>query len=154
MNLPTVVIRHRRENLKKCSLRGLEAREDFLFITYPEKMPTLPDLSNYLLLAIDGEPLSEKDHFSGLLLIDSTWRLSEKILKHENLQNIARRSLPCGFKTAYPRRQDDCKDPGAGLASIEALYAAFYLSCRPTEGLLDHYYWKEQFLEKNSSIFC
>lgn len=32
---PTIVLRHRKENLKKCSLRGLESRQDFLFFTYP-----------------------------------------------------------------------------------------------------------------------
>ncbi|HXF28324.1 MAG TPA: DTW domain-containing protein [Chlamydiales bacterium] len=152
MDLPTIVIRHTRENLKKCSLRGLEERNDFHFLTYPEEMKEIPDLSGYLLLAIDGEPLCPEDRGLGLVLIDSTWRLSEKMLKHPVLQKIPRRKLPQGFRTAYPRRQEDCKDPTAGLASIEALFIAYHCSGRNTEALLDKYYWKNQFLEKNRSI--
>jgi len=150
MIIPTVVIRHRRENLKKCSLTGLEEREDMRFFTYPTGMDELPDMSNYLLLAIDGEPLEKSD--KGLLLVDATWRLSEKILLHPELQNIPRRRLPAGFRTAYPRRQNDCSDPEAGLASIEALFIALMVAGKETEGLLDGYYWREQFLEKNRTL--
>lgn len=121
------------------------------FFTYPTQMELLGDLSQYVLLAIDGEPL-EQTH-KGLLLVDATWRLSEKILQHPVLNNIPRRRLPEGFRTAYPRRQEDCKDPEAGLASIEALYIALKAAGKDTAGLLDGYYWKEAFLEKNKLQF-
>jgi pre-rRNA-processing protein TSR3 len=63
-----------------------------------------------------------------------------------------RRSLPSHFKTAYPRKQTDCQDPTKGLASIEALYAAYCVLGRSREGLLDNFHWKEEFLKNNSGF--
>ncbi len=148
---PTIIFRHHRENLKKCSLRGLEGREDLLFFTYPADK--LPDLSNYILLTMDGSPLSEKDSAFGLLLLDGTWRYAERM--RQQLQcPLVERSIPNGFRTAYPRRQDDCKDPAKGLASVEALYIAYAVMGRDVRGLLDHYYWREKFLESNGFELC
>ena len=145
---PTVVLRHRRENLKKCSLRGLESREDFRFFTYPKQ--ELPHLENYVLLTLDAPELSEKDDDCGLLILDGTWRYAEKMYQQvTGKQEFIRRSLPKGWKTAYPRRQEDCPDPEQGLASVEAIYAAYSVLGRDTAGLLDYYYWKENFLNKN-----
>lgn len=154
----TYIIRHVRENLKKCSLAPLEAqekhREKFLFFTYPyciQGQETLPCFDNHLLLDIEGEPLSREDATKGLILIDATWRLACKMLRNiPQIEHLPRRSLPKGFQTAYPRRQLDCPDPTEGLASIEALYIAFFLLGRPCEFLLDGYYWKTAFLEKNT----
>jgi len=144
---PTYIIRHRRENLKKCSLRGLEPRADFRFFTYPTSF--LPDLSSYILLAIDGPPLSDADAHKGILLLDATWRYAAKMQQFvDNQAKVEKRSIPRGFRTAYPRRQDDCPDPEEGLASIEALYIAFSILGRNTTGLLDNYHWKDEFLLK------
>ncbi len=153
-NRQTIIIRHARENKKKCSLTGLEGRADFCFFTYPAcacGKEQLPDLSGYILLDVAGEPLGVKDASSGFILLDGTWRLAEKM--HANikeLQGLPKRSIPSGFITAYPRRQDDCIDPEAGLASIEALYVAYLVAGRSVEGLFDGYYWKDAFLAKNS----
>jgi pre-rRNA-processing protein TSR3 len=148
---PTIVIRHRLENLKKCSLRGLEGRSDFVFITYPYK--SLPDLSGYIILTLDGPPLTEADKYSGFLLVDATWRYAAKMMKPlEGQANYIYRSLPAHFRTAYPRRQNDCPDPERGLASIEAIYLSYRLMGRDTAGLLDNYYWKDEFLAINSLI--
>lgn len=145
---PTVVIRHRLENLKKCTLRGLEARSDFIFLSYPYQV--LPSLENYIVLTLDAPPLTEQDSPYGLLILDATWRYAAKMFKPlENQPHFLYRSLPAHFRTAYPRRQDDCIDPERGLASIEAIYLCYSLLGRETEGLLDQYYWKNQFLEKN-----
>jgi len=147
---PTVVIRHRRENLKKCSLRGLETRKDFIFYTYPKDV--VPKLEGYVLLSFDGQPLTEED--KGIIIIDGTWRLAGDILRNtEALKGLETRSLPSGFKTAYPRRQDDCEDPSRGLASLEAIYVAHLILGRDVGGLLEKYYWKDQFLENNSLPF-
>ena len=146
--LPTIILRHRKENLKKCTLRALEDRPDFRFFTYP--YDSLPDLSSYVLLTLDAPPLTAADRNKGLFLIDGTWRyaaLMEKQLPKP--QVFEKRSLPAIFQTAYPRRQEDCPQPAQGLASIEALYAAYHLLDRSTEGLLDHFYWKEAFLKQN-----
>lgn len=146
---PTVIIRHKRENLKKCSLRGLEKREDLLFCTYPVRQ--LPPIDHYILLSVEGsEELSIKDQDRGLLLLDATWKYAAAMEKNLILPStLIRRRLPANLVTAYPRRQPDCSDPDRGLASIESLFAAYHILERSTAGLLDGYYWKEEFLRKN-----
>jgi pre-rRNA-processing protein TSR3 len=149
---PTIVIRHRKENLKKCSLAGLEKRDDFLFFTYPLKEE--PPCAGYILLSIDAEEdLSLSDASHGLLVLDATWRLANHMKK--NIQLISRlipRRLPKGLKTAYPRRQQDCPSPEQGLASIEALAAAYALLGRDPYDLLSHYFWKKDFLLMNQDL--
>jgi pre-rRNA-processing protein TSR3 len=154
-DLPTCIIRHQRENLKKCSLTGLEGRSDFIFFRYPDcvqRQGGLPDFSSrYVLLSIDGPPLSEEDGASGLIIVDATWRLAAKIVAHTPaLKGLPRRALPSGYGTAYPRRQNDCPDPNVGLASIEALFLAYRILGREVTGLLDHYHWKDAFLSLNA----
>ncbi|NGX56381.1 MAG: hypothetical protein K1060chlam5_00619 [Candidatus Anoxychlamydiales bacterium] len=144
---PTIILRHRKENLKKCSLKGLEKNKDFLFYTYPKD--TIIDLSNYFLLHMDGEPISEKDSDKGIFLIDSTWKYLDKIL-NVIPNNIEKRSIPKIYKTAYPRKQTLCSDPDFGLASIEALYIAYMLMKRDCSKILDNYYFKEEFLKINN----
>lgn len=147
---PTLILRHRRENLKKCSLRGLESRPDLRFFTYPKDQ--LPDLSGYILLTLDAPLLSAADKSQGIFLIDGTWRyaeIMERMLPKPHLFQM--RSLPPHFQTAYPRRQEDCANPQCGLASVEALYLAYILLDRDATGLLDNYYWKKEFLNKNLS---
>lgn len=149
---PTLILRHRLENLKKCSLRGLESRQDCRFFTYPTS--NLPDLKGYLMLAVGAPPLTRRDAGSGLFLIDATWRYAAKMLNFVDSHTVTeRRSIPGGFKTAYPRRQEDCPNPEEGLASIEALYVAYVVLGRDPSGLLDGYYWKEAFLDINSALF-
>ena len=146
MTLPTLILRHRRENLRKCSLSGLETRTDLRFFTYP--IQALPPLTHYLVLKVGAPPLTPADADHGLLLIDATWRLAQ-IMVRQIPDHIQARSLPPGYKTAYPRRQTECPDPTAGLASIEALYLAHSILGRATDGLLDRYLWKDRFLEIN-----
>lgn len=143
----TVILRHTRENLKKCSLRGLEKRNDFLFFTYPKD--PLPPLPNYVLLTVEAPVLTLDDKMKGLFFIDATWRLAEKMEKHVmDRYPFEKRSLPPTFRTAYPRKQTGCPDPERGLATLEAIYIAYLITGRPTEGLLDDYHWKELFLDK------
>ncbi len=142
---PTVILRHRRENLKKCSLRGLETHPHLRFFTYPED--PLPDLFSYLLLDVDAPELSPSDCGRGLFLIDGTWRLAGVMQRQS--PRLERRSLPRSFRTAYPRCQTCCPDPEHGLSSVEALYLAHLILKRPASDLLDRYYWKEKFLELN-----
>lgn len=149
---PTIILRHKRENLKKCSLRGLEGRNDMRFFSYPKDF--LPDLSSTILLTLDAPPLSESDKNRGLFIIDGTWRYAEKMLEFvEKGHQLEKRSLPSYFRTAYPRRQEDCPDPERGLSSLEALFAAYHILGRDTSGLIENYYWKELFLKKNGLDF-
>ncbi len=144
----TIIFRHYKERLKKCSLRGLEKREDMQFFRYPLK--SYPSVEGYIVLALDAPPLTVSDQNKGLLLIDATWRYAEKMLLDvRKLPGLHYRSLPASLRTAYPRRQGDCSDPDKGLASAEALYAAYRVLERNTEGILDNYYWKDEFIENN-----
>lgn len=147
--MTTAIIRHRRENLKKCSLTGLEKRDGLCFYTYP--VDALPDFQGFLLLKIGAPPLSKADAGRNLLLIDGTWRLAQ-IIEKQIPQLLEARSLPLGFLTAYPRKQTHCPDPASGLSSLEALYLAHRILGRSHSDLLDRYHWKSRFLEMNLSF--
>jgi pre-rRNA-processing protein TSR3 len=142
----TIILRHRKENLKKCSLTGLESRADMGFLTYPSSH--LPEKDGYLLLSLDAPLLSIADKDKGIYLIDGTWKLAAKM---DSMLPFApeRRSLPKHYRTAYPRRQTGCLDPDIGLASVEALYIVYTILERNTTGLLDNYPFAENFLELN-----
>jgi pre-rRNA-processing protein TSR3 len=146
---PNIVIRHRKENLKKCSLKGLEKRGDFLFFSYP--LREIPSCEGYALLTMEAtEELSLADRENGLVILDATWRLAKVMEKNISfLSSLKKRRLPNKFMTAYPRRQQDCPDPNQGLASIEAIVCAYAIMGRSIHGLLDDYYWRDSFLEKN-----
>jgi pre-rRNA-processing protein TSR3 len=90
--------------------------------------------------------LSSEDADRGLLLLDGTWRLAARM--EPFYSHVEVRSLPL-IHTAYPRKSEVFADPSEGLATIEALYAALKILGRETTGLLDHYYWQQQFLERN-----
>ncbi|MBS0626141.1 MAG: hypothetical protein JSS32_08840 [Verrucomicrobia bacterium] len=145
-----LILRHRRENLKKCSLSGLEGRSDLSFFTYP--VDPLPDLTGVLLLKVGAPPLTRADAGRKLLLIDGTWRLAA-VMEKQLPMKLEERSLPDGWRTAYPRRQTECPDPSAGLSSLEALFVAHLILGRTTEGLFDRYHWKDQFLSINAEKF-
>ncbi len=144
--MKTLILRHRRENLKKCSLSGLEKHPDLQFFTYP--VDRLPDCSHYLLLKVGAPPLTLQDRHRGLLLIDGTWRLAQ-VMEKQLPWKLEARGLPPGYKTAYPRKQTECPDPNLGLSSIEALFIAHLLLGYSTEKLLDQYHWKDLFLRAN-----
>lgn len=99
---------------------------------------------------MNAPELSSDDAQYGLVLIDGTWRLAKKMIENiPALKQTIARSIPQRFRTAYPRRQQDCPDPESGLASIEALWIAYSILGRDTTGLLDMYYWKDEFIKKN-----
>ena len=111
--LPTIIYRHRKENIKKCSLRGLEQRSDIHFYTYPQT--PLPELPSYILLTLNAPILSPEDSKYGLFLIDGTWKHAETMYRYvKKTHTFIERSLPPHLRTAYPRRQEDCVDPERG----------------------------------------
>lgn len=146
MPAKVTVLRHPRENLKKCSMRGLEGRENFQFFKAVDNFSL--DASGMILLEIGAPEISESDAGIPILLLDSTWRLLPK-LRGKVFGNFIPRSLPSSIKTAYPRISKTFEDPHGGLATIEALYAALRLAGKPDESLLDGYFFKEKFLEIN-----
>src|SRR5262245_42095053 len=141
---PTIIVRHPKENPRKCSILPLRGRADMVFLSYPVAEP--PDLSGYIRLAAEGPPLSAEDAGKGILLLDGSWRWAGSM--ERAFEAVPPRSL-AGWKTAYPRVSKQGTDPDNGLASIEALYLAYHLLGRPTEGLLDHYRWAAAFLRAN-----
>ncbi len=151
---PTIILRHRKENLKKCSLTPLQERDDLDFFTYPAGLDRLELTPGTVVLVVGAEPLPAGD-LAPLLLIDGTWRLAEIMLRQVQRKfptQLRYHSLPA-CTTAYPRRQTGCEDPEAGLASVEALYLAHLITGRSVEGLLDQYLWKDSFLERNQDLW-
>jgi len=143
--LPTIIVRHKKENPRKCSVLPLKGREDIRFFTYPQRKPD--DFVGYVRLAAEGPPLSKADAQSGILLLDGSWRWADDMTR--DYAAVPPRSLS-GFVTAYPRVSKLGTDPSNGLASIEALFLAYHILGRPTAGLLDHYHWAHEFLKANA----
>jgi pre-rRNA-processing protein TSR3 len=140
----TVIVRHPKENPRKCSILPLRDRPDILLLKHP--VVERPPLEGYVRLAAEGPELSAADAGCGLLLLDGSWRWAEAMTR--GFLDVPPRSLR-GYRTAYPRSSKLGTDPDNGLASVEALFLAYHLLGRPTEGLLDHYRWAEEFLERN-----
>ena len=143
--MTTFVIIHRKENLNKCSVWPLHIRDDFRFYTFPYEIPKL-DPKETVRLGLGGSPLSMDDSRKSLLVLDATWRLAPQM--ELPFGDIPVRSIP-SFVTAYPRIAGDKSDPKNGLATIEAIYCAHTIMGWNTDGLLQHYRWKEQFLQEN-----
>lgn len=141
---PTIIIRHPNENPRKCSVIPLRGRTDIVFLNYPVSRPV--ELNGYVRLAAEGPLLGPEDVDKGLLLLDASWRWATAM--ERDFAEVPPRSLT-GWKTAYPRVSKLGTDPDNGLASIEALYLAYHLLGRSTEGLLDHYRWAKEFLRAN-----
>jgi pre-rRNA-processing protein TSR3 len=144
---PTIIVRDRRENPKKCSILPLRGRADLVWLAYPTD--SRPDLTGYIRLAADGPALSPADAASGLLLLDGSWRRAEAMSRA--FENIPPRSLS-GYQSAYPRVSKKGTDPTNGLASVEALFLAYHILGRPTAGLLEHYHWADEFLKGNGFL--
>lgn len=142
-SIRTVVVRHVKERIAKCSLRFLHDRPEMTF--YRNKPGFVFDATGYTLLAVDAPPLSPRDADRPLLLLDSTWRWLPQLLACVTGEPVLR-SIPGDVKTAYPRTSKVFEDPAAGLASIEALYLARKLLGDDDPSLLEGYHWKDAFL--------
>jgi pre-rRNA-processing protein TSR3 len=140
----TVVIRHLKERISKCSLRFLHDRPEITFLR--SKPGFTFDATGHTLLAVDAPELTPADAGRPLLLLDSTWRWLPQLLACVAGEPV-RRSLPAGIRTAYPRTSKLFEDPANGLASVEALYAARRLLGDDDPSLLDGYHWKDAFVK-------
>ncbi len=141
---PTIVVVHPRERRSKCTVEPLRGRGEFRFWNFPEQ-PAEP-LQDYVCLSIDGPQLSEQDADKGLLVLDATWKLAQRM--QPQYASVPPRSLPA-WRTAYPRKSKTHSDPEGGLATIEAIYLAYRVLKRDTTGLLSHYFWADEFLRGN-----
>jgi pre-rRNA-processing protein TSR3 len=142
---PTIIVVHPRERRSKCTVEPLRGRDGFIFWTFPEPGPE--PLDGYVRLGIGGPLLSTDDADRGLLVLDGTWRLADRMEKF--FRDLPLRSLP-RLQTAYPRVSRLYPDPQGGLATIEAVYTAYRLIGRPCGGLLDRYHWAAEFLARNN----
>ncbi len=141
---PTVIVVHPKERRSKCSVEPLRGRNDFLFFTFPN--PVEVPLAGYIRLGMGGPELTSDDANAGLLVLDGTWKLAAKM--EPFYQDIPVRTLPA-IETAYPRVSKISQDPTGGLATVEAVYAALRIMQRPIKGVLDDYFWKNEFLRAN-----
>ena len=142
---PTLIVVHPREKRSKCTVECLRHRPGFEFRTFP--VTPIPDLRNYVQLSMLGPELSDADAEKGLLVLDGTWRLAERMAPF--FEKVPPRSLP-PWQTAYPRSSKNFPDPHGGLATIEAIFAAYRALGRDTAGLLDDYHWRDKFLKLNA----
>ena len=141
---PTIIVVHPKERRSKCTVEPLRGQDGFSFWKFPNQGSE--SLEGYIQLGVDGPELSNADQEHGLLVLDGTWRYAGQMA--EQYTDIPVRSLS-GWKTAYPRNSKLFDDPSSGLATIEAIYIAHRILNRETTGLLDAYYWRDEFLELN-----
>jgi pre-rRNA-processing protein TSR3 len=145
--LPTIFVVHPRERRRKCTIEPLRGRAGYVFWTFPRIGPE--PLDGYVRLGLGGELLGPADQEFGLLVLDGTWRLVDRMARQ--FADVPVRSLG-PWQTAYPRQSKLFSDPSAGLATIEALYAACVQTGRSTRDLLDSYMWKDDFLRLNAAL--
>jgi pre-rRNA-processing protein TSR3 len=148
MSQPTIIVVHPRENRRKCSVESLRGDPRFSFWTFPER-PAI-DRASQVRLGIGGALLTPADASLGLVVLDGTWRLAERM--ERAYADLPVRSLHPEWRTAYPRRSKTFDDPAAGLATIEAIFAAHVQMGRSVDGLLDHYQWRAEFLALNDAL--
>lgn len=144
---PTIIVVHPKERRSKCTVAPLRGHRGFVFWKYPQRGPE--SLAGYVRLGLGGPPIGPDDADRGLLLLDGTWRWAA--VMERDFADLPVRSLP-PLQTAYPRVSKRHDDPAGGLATIEALYAAYSLLGRNTDGLLDRYHWAEEFLQRNCEV--
>lgn len=128
-------------------MQPLRVRADFLFWNHPHRGEQ--PLDNYVRLGFGGPVIGPEDSGKGLLVLDGTWRWAATM--EADYTDLPVRSLP-EIQTAYPRVSKSYDDPAGGLATIEAIWAAYRLMGRETAGLLDEYHWKDEFLRLNTEL--
>ena len=87
---PTIIVVHPKERRSKCTVEPLRGHPDFVFWRFPRTGPQ--SLENYVRLGLGGPLLSEDDRDRGLLVLDGTWRLAERMLPM--FAHLPVRSLP------------------------------------------------------------
>ena len=154
MALQFEILMDKRENPRKCTIHPVATRPDFDLRYFSENRPVTRFQADCL-LHVDGEDLGAIDHsqIRSLALIDCTWRKVSGVLQRTEkpLPRLVR--IPEGFLTAYPRMNKQGLDPGAGLATIEALFIAAAFLGFWDESLLEKYYFKDEFLLKNQLLW-
>lgn len=147
---PILIVVRRGEDPRQCTVRPLRGTPGLDF--QPYSLRHKPDLSHHLLLAPDAPPLSLADAGRPLLLLDASWRHAAAM--RQAVEPVEARSIPPGWRTAYPRRSKIHADPETGLATVEALFAALCTLGIRAEALLRFYPWRAAFLDLNRARIC
>jgi len=153
------VLVDRSERINKCTILPLAGHRDLDILRYNRGQP-LAALTGQLLLHPEGQPLDLWRSASvpaatvlTLSAIDCTWKRLHTVLHCIAKPLPILVGIPTGFVTAYPRRNKQDKDPGAGLATIEAVFIAAALLGHWDTSLLGHYAFAEAFLRQNKKTF-
>lgn len=146
---PTIIVVHPRERRSKCSVEPLRGRDGFTFWTFPKR--GCEPLDGYVRLGFGGPLLTPADALSGLLVLDATWKYAERMERDYAAVPVLS-LLP--WRTAYPRASKLFTDPAGGLATIEAMYAAYVQMGRDPAGLLEGYRWRAEFLAQNADLIA
>jgi len=143
-----LILRDPRESLAKCSLTPLRGLSGVRFVNFDRERRLTA--GRRVLLHPEGDELSAADRGTDLLLIDCAWRRVPQLLATVDGDLLHRRLPP--LVTAYPRKSKTFVDPSAGLASVEALYAACALLGAPRPELLHGYRFAAAFLAANPGL--
>ena len=146
--MDVLILRDPRESAKKCSLTPLRGAPGVRFLEYHRERRFA--VGRRILLSPEGSPLGPSDAGLDLLLIDCAWRRVPRLLAQVDGELVPRRVPP--LVTAYPRASRTFADPAAGLASVEALYAASVVLGEPHPEWLAGYRWREAFLAANPAL--
>ena len=154
MQLSYEILMDKRENPRKCTIAPLKDRADF-HIRYFSHGRKISAFTATTLLHVEGELIqkAKSDDTVQLAVIDCNWRKVPSTLQRVALPLPKLVRIPEGFVTAYPRANKEGKDPEHGLATIEALFLAAAFFGNWDESLLEKYYFKDLFLQKNSEMF-
>ena len=148
------VLIDKKENPRKCTIQPLKGRPDLALRFFSGARAIAPFAADCL-LHVDGENLAEipRGSLRSLALIDCTWRKVAPTLQRvpRPLPRLVR--IPDGFLTAYPRMNKEGNDPSEGLATVEALFIGAAFLGFWDESLLEKYYFKGAFLEKNEALW-
>jgi pre-rRNA-processing protein TSR3 len=142
------ILRDRRESPKKCSIAHLRGFPGVELRVWSRGEPVPAD--GFAVLHHEGSPLTPADRGRPILLVDCSWQ-HVNVLLCDLRGDFVLRSLPEGLTTAYPRRSKLFEDPRAGLATIEALYAASVILGDPREDVLATYREAPAFREANAA---
>lgn len=143
---PTIIVVHPKEKRSKCTVEPLRGHPDFRFWKYPDRGSE--PLAGYVRIGLGGPLLTADQQTNGLLFLDATWRLADRMAA--DFAELPVFTLQ-PWETAYPRTSKLFADPAAGLATIEAIYAACVQTGRNPAGLLDQYRWRDDFLNRNAA---
>lgn len=142
-----VILKDYRESPKKCSILPLAGRPGIEFVAYDPHAPIGRDFTGFTLLHPEGEPAGRLGSDERLLLVDANWPAARGIYRKLDAGGPALRRIAInGFRTAYPWKKNS---PPNTLASVEALFVVHHLAGIRDDTLLDHYYFREQFLDLN-----